>query len=349
MNTNFDPNAPITPEQDALNLNAQNTVGLKKAIMTGRSWEGALVGMVKAALDIDPVLNAPGWKRYKFLQSGTVFEFETVQEWIASADGLYTSPEILVRLLEDSPDADAVPVADQLRSALQLPHGGDRRTAAFNTETKRDNVTLDISNRGNSKPYIRKRIRDLIPQLKAGDERRKLAEAWLAKLEAEPRSRQHQQALRDLGMAADCASSVNISLERWPQLKAAAEEDGVSAEEWVEDVLHCQLRQRGLPDRPRQRPITVEAKPKPTKMNFNPETAVEGDTATNNVVGNLCGLNPGTLNQNVVRAKKAGDRQYLAEGNGWTFTKELNSDVRTQWVLTQRPSSQTEDFTEVEA
>ena len=188
MNTNFDPNAPITPEQDALNLNAQNTVGLKKAIMTGRSWEGALVGMVKAALDIDPVLNAPGWKRYKFLQSGTVFEFETVQEWIASADGLYTSPEILVRLLEDSPDADAVPVADQLRSALQLPHGGDRRTAAFNTETKRDNVTLDISKWGNSKPYIRKRIRDLIPQLKAGDERRKLAEAWLAKLEAEPRS-----------------------------------------------------------------------------------------------------------------------------------------------------------------
>ena len=88
-------------------------------------------------------------------------------------------------------------------------------------------------------------------------------------------------------MAADCAERQHQP-ERWPQLKAAAEEDGVSAEEWVEDVLHRRFDSVGYLTA-QAKANNGEAKPKPTKMNFNPETAVAGDTATNNVVETSAG------------------------------------------------------------
>lgn len=109
--------------QQQLHLNAFRTASLRKKLCEGRGWEGALVGLVRQILEDSPVTGEPGWRRYRFLETNTTFEFQSFAEWISDPNGLATSPEHLINLLEISPDSEGRALADRVRQGLKLPAG----------------------------------------------------------------------------------------------------------------------------------------------------------------------------------------------------------------------------------
>ena len=84
-----------------------------------------------------------------------------------------------------------------LRAALKLPSGTRTDLPANSREVEGGQVKDGC---GTSRPSVRRRIRNYIEQ-HPGAENIDLARRWLEKLEANPRSREHQKALRELGMA----------------------------------------------------------------------------------------------------------------------------------------------------
>lgn len=246
-------------EADELHRNAHRTSSLRKKLREGRGWEGALVGLVKGSLSQGEVTGEPGWRRHRFHDTNTTFEFESFVEWITDPNGLGTRPEHLVQLLEISPDEEGRALADRVRQELKLPAGtrADRADFANNVrEVARENR---LSESGNSAAGVRRKIRNWI-KANIDHPNHALAEQWLAKLESNPRSRLHQQALREIGIGGERKKLLDVSgvsdslLDR---LHAMAQSEGVAVAELIEDALAVYLRMEDEPLEPASNPVAA--------------------------------------------------------------------------------------------
>lgn len=242
---NPDPHADLGPVEIELSRNYFITSQLRSKVREGKGWEGALVGLVRQALEVVPELGEPRWRRIRARNSSTTFEFESFAEWVNDSNALgLADPLHLIQLLEISPDEGGRVLADRVRQELKLPPG------------TRTDLTPDLANNvrevagsvhqqeaGNSAAGVRRRIRNWIQQNPEA-ENLALAKEWLAKLEANPRSRQHQQALREIGIgrsrrALDVTEVPELLIER---LRDHAQAERLTLQEVLEDAFAVYLR-----------------------------------------------------------------------------------------------------------
>lgn len=260
----------ITPElqekeADELHLNAHRTASLRRKLNEGRGWEGALVGLVRSLISPGEVTGKPGWARMRFHDTSTTFEFESFAEWITNPNGLATSAKHLIELLEISPDEEGRALADQVRQELKLPVGQPCKGIADNV--RNTSAEARLSETGNSSAGVRRRIRNWI---KANPDAPNigLAQQWLAKLEANPKSRLHQQALREIGIRGERKKLIDVSgvsNDLLTRLHSLAQEEGVAVSELLEDALAVYFRMEEQPE-PELEP---ERQPEPQRVDWN--------------------------------------------------------------------------------
>ena len=258
---------PALPDKEAdeLHLNAFRTASLRRKLIEGRGWEGALTGLVREILARGEITGLPGWRRYRFQDTSTTFEFESFAEWITDPNGLGTSPTRLVELLEISPDEEGRALADQVRQELKLPVGSNQYAveAGNNIPTLRAAAAeVRESERGTSAPGVRRRIRNWIQQ-NPTDANIEVAREWLATLEANPKSRLHQQALREIGIGKakrvlDVSSVSEPLIER---LYGLAKAEEMTVAQVLEDALAMYFRMDDEWDSPLD--LATEAAPSP--------------------------------------------------------------------------------------
>jgi hypothetical protein len=264
---NPDPHADLGPAETELNHNYFITSSLRSRLREGKGWEGALVGLVRQALEVSPELNQPRWKIIRARNTSTTFEFESFAEWVSNPNALGLQDyNQLISLLEISPVEEGRALADRVRQELKLPVGSNRHTLAkLSEEVGGNNVTIykeaaaevRASERGNSAASVRRRIRNWIQQNPDADNLA-LAREWLAKLEANPRSREHQQALREIGIG-KVKRVLDVSSVAEPllaQLYELAQSEQMTVAEVLEDALAVYFRMEDQPE-----PEPVEAAP----------------------------------------------------------------------------------------
>lgn len=239
--TNVEPKDPdgfLTPEESELNENAEIHRSLRNKVSSGRAWEDGLIGLVSRVLTPGPS-GEPRWKRRWTPGMGTVFEFASFAQFIDDPNGLDCNAQTLIELLEASPDGEARKLSDQVRGLLKLPAGTrtDKADLADNIrEVARENR---LSESGTSAAGVRRRIRNWI-DANPDHPNHAIATAWLQHLEANPRSRQHQKALREIGIATAKPRQTLEDLVPGPilqQLKAVAEEEEASLSDVLIDAL----------------------------------------------------------------------------------------------------------------
>jgi len=241
-------------EAEELHLNAFRTASLRRKLNEGRGWEGALVGLVREILAPGETTGQPGWRKYRFQDTSTTFEFDSFGEWITDPNGLGTTPKHLIELLEISPDEEGRALADRVRQELKLKQGTNRFTLPDQEDT--DNVhvysrAITAAEAGNSAAGVRRKIRNWI-KANPTDPNHDLAQQWLAKLEANPRSRLHQQALREIGIGGERKKLLDVSgvsdtlLDR---LHSLARDEGIAVAELIEDALavYFRMEEQGWP------------------------------------------------------------------------------------------------------
>lgn len=232
-----------TPLQDALHKSYLVASSLRQKINQGRGWEGALVGLVRQALETCPLSDEPRWRRLQALNTNTLFEFESFQEWLTNPNGAdCRDPNQLIEMLKISPEEEGRRLADRVRQELKLPPG--TRTDLGNNVPEVDAASqIRDGERGNTAAGVRRRIRNWI-QKNPDAPNLQIAQQWLAELEANPNSRKHQQALREIGIgkvrrALDVSEVNPVLLE---QLRLSASEEGMTVAELLEDALAVYFR-----------------------------------------------------------------------------------------------------------
>lgn len=248
---NPDPHADLGPAETELNHNYFITSSLRDKLRQGKGWEGALVGLVRQALEVSPELNQPRWKIIRARNTSTTFEFESFAEWVKNPNALGLQDyNQLISLLEISPVEEGRVLADRVRQELKLPPG-TRTDLTSNIGNNVPEVTR--TDPGNSAAGVRRRIRNWISQ-NPGADNIDLAREWLAKLEANPRSREHQQALREIGIG-KVKRVLDVSSVAEPllaQLYELAQSEQMTVAEVLEDALAVYFR---MEDQPEPEPV----------------------------------------------------------------------------------------------
>lgn len=282
--------AADTPDEIAqeLHLNAFRTASLRQKLCEGRGWEGALVGLVRQVLEVGAVTGEPGWRRHRFLETSTTFEFASLAEWISDPNGLGTRPAHLIELLEISPEEEGRALADRVRQELRLGQGA-RTDLAPNLANNVREVSDEARQQeaGNSAAAVRRKIRSWIQQNPQAHNLA-LAKEWLARLECNPRSRLHQQALREIGIgkAKRVLDVSNVPEPLIRRLYDLAKDEQISVSEVLEDALAVYFRmddeanseESFAPDlvKPASEAQPPAAKSKPTSGNGNGHAKPKG-------------------------------------------------------------------------
>ena len=231
----------LTPEQDELNKNAFIHRELAEAVRNGRSYEDGLAGLIAQSLEEGPVTGEPRWRRRWTTGTGRVVEFKSFAAFVESADGLATNPAHLLQLLEISKNPEVARLSDQVRQSLKLKQGRPPAETADNVRSiAGETHALET---GNSAAGVRRKIRNWL-RANADHPNHALAQQWLAKLEANPRSRLHQQALREIGIgkAKRVLDVSNVSGPLIERLYNLAQAEEMTVAEVLEDALAVYFR-----------------------------------------------------------------------------------------------------------
>jgi hypothetical protein len=238
--TGVDADGFLSPLDNELHLNAFCTSSLRDKISAGRGWEEGLAGLVRQALAIGEHTGLPGWKSYRFKDSSTIFEFESLAEWITDPNGLGTTYDRLAQLLKNSPTEEGRRLATDVDLALKLPVGQPSTSNGNNIPITSKEAAAEVreSERGTSAPGVRRRIRNWIQQNPQAPNI-EVAKQWLATLEGNPRSRLHQQALREIGIGKTkrVLDISNVSEPLIERLYDLAKAEEMSVSEVIEDAL----------------------------------------------------------------------------------------------------------------
>lgn len=290
-----------TPLQDALHKSYLVASSLRQKINQGRGWEGALVGLVRQALETCPLSNEPRWRRLQALNTNTLFEFESFQEWLTNPNGAdCRDPLQLIHMLEISPEEEGRKLADRVRGELKLPPGRPVKETGNNVPSF--HAEIRDGERGNTAAGVRRRIRNWIQQ-NPDAPNLQIAQQWLAELEANPNSRKHQQALREIGIgkvrrALDVSEVNPVLLE---QLRLSAAEEGMTVAELLEDALAVYFRLQQ--QEPTDEQVPVAAVTAPADQGGIPAAGFYSPTQ----LARALGMDRGSISQAYQR-KKEGDQ-----------------------------------------
>jgi hypothetical protein len=269
----------LTPEQDELNKNAFIHRELAEAVRHGRSYEDGLAGLIAQALEAGPVTGEPRWRRRWTTGTGRVVEFKSFAAFVESADGLATNPTHLLQLLEISKNPEVARLSDQVRQSLKLPVGSNQFIEEGPNNVRSLSAELVRQEAGNSAAGVRRKIRNWL-RSNADHPNHNLAQQWLAKLEANPKSRLHQQALREIGIGGERKKLLDVSgvsdalLDR---LHSLARDEGIAVAELIEDALavYFRMEEQGWPatEEPEAQASSPEEQSAPAKTKTNGHSA----------------------------------------------------------------------------
>ena len=287
-----------------LNRNAHMTSGIRHKVREGKGWEGALVGAMKQAFEVGKHSGKPSWQICKFTAASTCFEFDSFDEWIRDPNGLgLHDPMHLIQLLEISPDPEGPPLADRVREELKLGPGRPPKETANNVRSFHAGQ-VQKQEAGNTSAGVRRKIRNWV-KANPDHPNHALAVEWIDKLEANPRCRLHQQALREIGIATIQPKRTldvsNVPDHLIRELHEVAVAEATTIAEVLEDALAIYFRQLQEPEaEPAVEPIAEPSSP-PQAVVITPDLPPAGLYPIGEAAKAL-GIDPTALSQAKGRA-----------------------------------------------
>jgi hypothetical protein len=126
---------------------------LRTAIFDGNCGLNDVPNLIKRVIKEDL------WQERTLAKTNEIIKFRTFEEFLQTSppEGLGTNLKTIRKLCHE--DIAAIDLIEQVKT--KRFHGGDRRSQDF----KRNNVTVEISKRGNAKEYSLKRLRKERPEL----------------------------------------------------------------------------------------------------------------------------------------------------------------------------------------